>query len=107
MPTSLVRSALFVPGSRPERFTKALASGADAVIVDFEDAVEEPLKRQARDNLGAFLQATSDARVWVRINAPEHPEHFADGAVCQAHAGGAGGVALPEKPPPTQARSHI
>ena len=86
MPTSLVRSALFVPGSRPERFAKALASGADAVIVDFEDAVEEPLKRQARDNLGVFLQATPAARVWVRINAPEHPEHFADVAFCQAPA---------------------
>ena len=43
MPKPLVRSALFVPGSRPERFAKALASGADAVIVDFEDAVDEPL----------------------------------------------------------------
>ncbi|HCS44687.1 MAG TPA: CoA ester lyase, partial [Pseudomonas sp.] len=43
MSRSIVRSALFVPGSRPERFAKALAAGADAVIVDFEDAVEEPL----------------------------------------------------------------
>ena len=71
MPKPLVRSALFVPGSRPERFSKALASGADAVIVDFEDAVEEPLKRQARDNLGAFLTANPAAQVWVRINAPD------------------------------------
>ena len=78
MPNPLVRSALFVPGSRPERFAKALASGADAVIVDFEDAVEEPLKRQARDNLGAFLQSHPQARVWVRINAPEHAGHFDD-----------------------------
>lgn len=95
MPTSLVRSALFVPGSRPERFAKALASGADAVIVDFEDAVEEPLKRQARDNLAAFLQNTPEARVWVRINAPEHAEHFADVAFCQAHANVVG-VLLPK-----------
>lgn len=95
MPTSIVRSALFVPGSRPERFAKALASGADAVIVDFEDAVEEPLKRQARDNLGVFLQSTPQARVWVRINAPEHPEHFADVAFCQAHSG-VEGVLLPK-----------
>ena len=33
------RSYLFVPGDRPERYAKALASGADAVIVDLEDAV--------------------------------------------------------------------
>lgn len=95
MKHSIVRSALFVPGSRPERFAKALASGADAVIVDFEDAVQEPLKRQARDNLGAYLQAHPDARVWVRINAPEHDEHFEDVAFCKTHANVAG-VLLPK-----------
>lgn len=95
MPKPLVRSALFVPGSRPERFSKALASGADAVIVDFEDAVEEPLKRQARDNLGVFLQAHPEAQVWVRINAPEHAEHFEDVAFCKAHPN-VTGVLLPK-----------
>ena len=57
MSDSIVRSALFVPGSGPERFAKALACGADAVIVDFEDAVEEPLKAQACEHLGRFLLA--------------------------------------------------
>lgn len=95
MPRSIVRSALFVPGSRPERFAKALAAGADAVIVDFEDAVEEPLKRQARDNLAAFLQDTPQAQVWVRVNAPDHAEHAADLAFCKHHAGVAG-VLLPK-----------
>ncbi|WP_236375611.1 HpcH/HpaI aldolase/citrate lyase family protein, partial [Pseudomonas salomonii] len=79
----------------PERFSKALASGADAVIVDFEDAVEEPLKRQARDNLGVFLHAHPQAQVWVRINAPEHAEHFEDVAFCKAHSNVAG-VLLPK-----------
>ena len=41
MTTSIIRTALFVPASRPERIPKALASGADAVIVDLEDAVQE------------------------------------------------------------------
>lgn len=95
MSVSIVRSALFVPGSRPERFAKALAAGADAVIVDFEDAVEESLKRQARDNLAAFLHSTPQASVWVRVNAPEHAEHFADLAFCQRHAGVVG-VLLPK-----------
>jgi len=95
MSGSIVRSALFVPGSRPERFAKALASGADAVIVDFEDAVEESLKRQARDNLAAFLKNTPQAVVWVRVNAPEHAEHLADLAFCQSHAGVVG-VLLPK-----------
>lgn len=95
MPRPSVRSALFVPGSRPERFAKALAAGADAVIVDFEDAVEEPLKRQARDNLAAFLRGTPSARVWVRVNAPDHPDHGADLALC-AKLAGVTGVVLPK-----------
>lgn len=95
MSGSIVRTALFVPGSRPERFAKALAAGADAVIVDFEDAVEEPLKRQARENLSAFFNSTPQASVWVRVNAPEHAEHLADLAFCQSHAGVAG-VLLPK-----------
>jgi (S)-citramalyl-CoA lyase len=95
MSPSIVRSALFVPGSRPERFAKALAAGADAVIVDFEDAVEEPLKRQARDNLAAFLQANPEALVWVRVNAPDHAEHAADLVFCKAHQGVVG-VLLPK-----------
>ncbi len=90
-----ILSALFVPGSRPERFFKALTSGADAVIVDFEETVEEPLKRQARDNLGAFLTANPTAQVWVRINAPEHAEHFEDVTFCKAHPNVAG-VLLPK-----------
>ncbi|WP_426141890.1 HpcH/HpaI aldolase/citrate lyase family protein [Pseudomonas sp. DWP3-1-2] len=95
MPHSIVRSALFVPGSRPERFAKALAAGADAVIVDFEDAVEEPLKRQARDNLAAFLQASPQAAVWVRVNGPDHAEHDADLRFC-ADQPGVAGVLLPK-----------
>ena len=87
MPQTIVRSALFVPGSRPERFAKALAAGADAVIVDFEDAVEEPLKLQARDNLAAFLTAHPQARVWVRVNAPEHAGHADDLAFCALQSG--------------------
>jgi len=95
MPQTIVRSALFVPGSRPERFAKALAAGADAVIVDFEDAVEEPLKLQARDNLAAFLAAHPQARVWVRVNAPEHAGHADDLAFC-AQQPGVSAVLLPK-----------
>lgn len=95
MTTQIIRTALFVPGSRPDRFTKALASGADTVIVDFEDAVEEPLKRQARENLGDFLAANPEARLRVRVNAPEHAEHAADLHFCAAHTGVIG-VLLPK-----------
>ncbi|MBD8480534.1 HpcH/HpaI aldolase/citrate lyase family protein [Pseudomonas coleopterorum] len=95
MPIPTLRSALFVPGSRPDRFAKALAAGADAVIVDFEDAVEEVLKRQAREHLAQFLQQTDTARVWVRVNAPGHAEHASDLAFCASHPGVVG-VVLPK-----------
>ncbi|MFJ3681343.1 HpcH/HpaI aldolase/citrate lyase family protein [Pseudomonas sp. NPDC090208] len=94
MQTTPMRSALFVPGNRPERFTKALASGADIVIVDFEDAVEETQKAQARDHLCAFLDANPDARVWVRVNTAGHAEHAADLNACQ-HASVVG-ILLPK-----------
>ncbi|GGM29961.1 HpcH/HpaI aldolase/citrate lyase family protein [Pseudomonas asuensis] len=83
--TGPVRSALFVPGNRPERFGKALAAGADCVIVDFEDAVEENQKPQARQNLEAFLLQNQDVRIAVRINAPGHVEQAADIRFCSAH----------------------
>jgi (S)-citramalyl-CoA lyase len=92
---AIIRSALFVPGSRPERFAKALASGADAVVVDFEDAVEPELKAWARANLANFLAANPDVRVWVRVNAAGHVEQGADLAFC-AQQPGVAGVLLPK-----------
>ena len=71
MNTSIVRSALFVPATRAERIPKAIATGADRVIVDLEDAVQENLKEQARDNLERFLSDNPHARILVRVNAPK------------------------------------
>ena len=65
------RSLLFVPGIRPERFTKAIASGADAVCIDLEDAVPPHEKAQARAAVLAFLAdvpANRPCAVGVRIN---------------------------------------
>jgi len=55
------------PGARPERFAKALTCGADAVIIDLEDAVAEAEKVSARQSLVHWLQG--QAPVYVRINA--------------------------------------
>ena len=66
-----LRSLLFVPGDRPERFAKAQASGADAIILDLEDAVAPESKDAARAAVAAFLQARATAQggtVLVRIN---------------------------------------
>lgn len=65
------RSCLFVPGDRPERFDKALAAGADAVVLDLEDAVAPAAKAMARDAVVGWLARQSDAvraRVVVRVN---------------------------------------
>jgi citrate lyase subunit beta/citryl-CoA lyase len=60
---------LFVPGNRPDRFDKALASGADAVILDLEDAVDPAGKQAAREAVRSWCTAGRDAtRVLVRIN---------------------------------------
>ena len=49
------RSFLFVPGDRPERFAKALASGADAVVIDLEDAVAASRRPVARGMIAEYL----------------------------------------------------
>ncbi len=61
---------LFVPGHRPERFDKALAAGANHVIVDLEDAVAPADKDTARAALVQWLAGTT-ARVAVRVNAAD------------------------------------
>jgi citrate lyase subunit beta / citryl-CoA lyase len=64
-----MRSLLFVPGDRPERYGKAVASGADAVILDLEDAVAPGAKSQARADVAAFLRdGARTVPAWVRIN---------------------------------------
>jgi len=77
------RSYLFVPASRPERIGKAIAAGADAVIVDLEDAVAPDAKATARDGLTAPwqpLQAQADAAgvaLLLRVNGAD-TAYFAD-----------------------------
>lgn len=70
-----LRAPLFVPADRPERFAKAAASGADAVIVDLEDAVAPERKDQARS---ALMGLPGRVPVIVRINAAGTPWHDAD-----------------------------
>ena len=65
----LARSFLFVPGDRPERFLKALASGTDAVILDLEDAVGAAAKPAARAAILEYLTQSYSSALWIRINA--------------------------------------
>jgi citrate lyase subunit beta/citryl-CoA lyase len=68
-----VRSALFVPGDDEKKLAKALASGADALIVDLEDSVAHAGKERARRVAAAFLRAaaaqTPRPRLLLRVNA--------------------------------------
>lgn len=73
-----MRSKLFVPGSRPELFAKALASEADGLSFDLEDAVDEAKKDEAREILGAFLRSLQPGHgktIIVRVNGLE-TRHF-------------------------------
>ena len=66
-----MRSKLFVPGSRPELFAKAMASDADALSFDLEDAVDEARKDMARNELAKFLRTlppNTGKVIIVRVN---------------------------------------
>ncbi|MEA1016066.1 CoA ester lyase [Sphingosinicella sp. LY1275] len=69
-----LRSLLFVPGDRPDRMEKALGCGADALILDLEDAVAPAAKPEARRAVAAFVAAHPTASLWVRINPLDGPE---------------------------------
>ncbi|RMN40290.1 (S)-citramalyl-CoA lyase [Pseudomonas syringae] len=95
------KSLLFVPGSRPERYTKALACSASQVIIDFEDSVEEGLKVEARNSLGTFLESRPDVKVAIRVNAPGHPQFDEDLEFCASHVG-VSGILIPKAEDPEQ-----
>ena len=69
---------LYVPGDRPERFAKALAAGADQVVVDLEDAVPPERKSYARDAVAELLASSGARRIAVRPNGLGTPWHDAD-----------------------------
>ena len=77
---------LFVPGTRPDRFLKALNSGAEGVIIDLEDAVGVDDKEKAR---GLVRQAWADfsdpqkKQLVIRINAPGTQFYGADLALAE------------------------
>ena len=74
-----MRSMLFVPGDRPERFAKAVTSGADAVIFDLEDAVTPGTRPQARLDVAASLRAAlRSIPLWVRINPVQTDDALLD-----------------------------
>lgn len=96
-------SYLFVPGDRPDRFDKALATGADCVVIDLEDAVAPDHKNQARAAVQEFLRGPGETdRVALRVNAVDTPWHAEDVALLREFPGLA--AMLPKTEPESLAR---
>lgn len=88
------RSFLFVPADSERKLDKAASSGADALILDLEDAVSASARDEARALAANFLAKDHEAEVWVRINPLDCEDSLEDlGAVMPA---GPHGVVLPK-----------
>lgn len=89
-----LRSLLFVPGDRPDRFLKAATSGADVLILDFEDSVSPGRKDLARDAVREWLFEERKIPCLVRLNPLGTPDLEADIAAIQDTS--ADGLVLPK-----------
>jgi len=90
------RSWLFAPGDSERKMEKALACGADIVLLDLEDSVTEVAKPHAREAVAAFLAAHESQlhRLWVRINPLQGPHALHD--LVKVLPARPGGVMLPK-----------
>ena len=117
-----MRSLLFVPGDRPDRFAKAAASGADALILDLEDSVTPDRKPAAREAVADYLAQPRTLPLLVRINPatldddlkavlPHKPDAImlpkAEGAESVLDAGGAAGRHHRSCPSPRKPRARF
>ncbi|MGA2779594.1 MAG: CoA ester lyase [Steroidobacteraceae bacterium] len=90
-----LRSLLFVPGDRPDQMSKACGAGADALILDLEDAVSAAHKARARSEVASFLKAAERrSPVFVRINALS--SRLADEDLAATAAAAPDGFVLPK-----------
>lgn len=94
--TTTFKSLLFVPGSRPERFDKAAASGADTIIIDLEDAVLPDAKAQARAAALGWLAHRGEVKAGIRINSPRTADGCADIAALAASGSSPDFVMVPK-----------
>ena len=97
--SQVLHSYLFVPGNRTDRIEKARLSGADAVIVDLEDAVAPESKMTARNAVANALSPQNP--VYLRINGPDTSWFKEDLKLCSYP--GVRGVVLPK----AETRDHV
>ncbi len=91
------RSLLFVPGDSERKLTRALASGADALIIDLEDSVEPRRLPATRAQVLEFLQTQVEraaSELWVRVNALSSGRLYED--VTAVLPGRPAGLVLPK-----------
>jgi citrate lyase subunit beta / citryl-CoA lyase len=102
--TRVPRSWLYVPGHRAERVAKALVAGADAVVVDLEDAVPPDRKADAREAIAAAVDAVAadGPQVWVRVNDPDGPWGGVD--LDAVTGSGVAGIRVPRSADPDTVR---
>ncbi|GAA3138653.1 CoA ester lyase [Streptomyces rameus] len=94
---------LYVPGDRPHVVAKALAAGADVVVIDLEDAVAPDRKERARAATAELLDEPQPVPVHVRVNALDGPWAAADLAALAGRPG-LSGLRLPKVTGPEQVR---
>jgi len=90
----LMRTALFVPGNRPDRIEKAFNTEADVIIIDLEDAVPFSEKESSRSNVREKVIQFADRIILVRVNALGSP--FIKGDLDETIVEGVNGIILPK-----------
>lgn len=97
---AVAQTLLFVPGSRPDRFPKAVASAADLVILDLEDAVNPADRAQARRSIAEFVASATPGRLLIRVNQVGTADGAADLQLLESLAadapGALAGIAVPK-----------
>jgi len=99
----LFRSCLYVPGHRADRFERAYASEADAVILDLEDGVPVDRKAYARDAVARVTAQPTPKPTFVRVNPPRGPLGEAD--VLAVAGAGLAGVRIAKVSYPSEVRT--
>lgn len=91
------RSYLYVPADRPDRLMRATERGADALILDLEDAVAAGAKEGARRELAHWLagQREPGCELWIRINPEQAAADIAATVTTEV-----AGVVVPKAEPP-------
>ncbi|PAF48612.1 hypothetical protein BKH43_07805 [Helicobacter sp. 13S00401-1] len=91
-----MKSLLFVPASREDRFKKAFSLNTSSVIFDLEDTVNEEGKSKARENIARFAGDNEEARFFVRINSFESNMHKEDLKLLDSIKPSLKGIMLPK-----------